>query len=652
MRLQTVVILLIALTFGYTTSANAQTQGLSARFTCSPELVRPGDVVTATLTLVNRGTTDLRNVGAYIGIPLSFSALGSTQKVMEFRSVTTSSGWTAVGESVSELPPSFELKLFAAATLPAGGSATLVAEVVVGTDMWPGAEIPLIAQPPTALGPLLRTSVGVRGSASFPTTTSQLFGDGTRTARTFPLEYDPLNEVYLASTTVGLVSTDTQGNPVSQPIALEGSIDSGSLRTAYSPHLTNGLEPGGAMMVWTRSFGAVHAQPITSRGASLAPSQLLPGSEHGRNPAVAYSATSRRFLVVWSRCDSFSPCSVVAMLLGLDGQPAGLAFDIGLATPGGDTADVAWNPQTNEFGVTSHAGFARISAGGTIRGRTTAFGGVTIAVNSQTGNYLVVAPRFGGTFGIEINSAGRVVSRGTMWKLSPNANPFFPDYRLSYNAASGTFLLSVFEATVPSIVELNKYGSPLTMPANICAGSTVSRSDAPEWGYAAGGPSPNCPPYATILTLSRDGGSEMRLGGCTSPDPFVSLGGGHCYDGGWLPPGIDPPFWTVPASVTCAGPDPFVALGGGTCSNGGWLPPGMPPAPPSQCTIPDPFVSLGGGTCVNGGWLPPGMATPAPPAAPAPSGCSIPDPFVSLGGGICRNGGWIPRGLIPSQPPD
>lgn len=126
---------------------------------------------------------------------------------------------------------------------------------------------------------------------------------------------------------------------------------------------------------------------------------------------------------------------------------------------------------------------------------------------------------------------------------------------------------------------------------------------------------------------------------CTTSDPFSSLGGGTCYNGGWLPPGMPipgnstppsppsgpPPSTPPPATAGCATPDPFTALGGGTCYNGGWLPPGMPvpsggttspppppPPPPSAtgCTSADPFVILGGGTCYNGGWLPPGMPIP------------------------------------------
>ena len=121
-------------------------------------------------------------------------------------------------------------------------------------------------------------------------------------------------------------------------------------------------------------------------------------------------------------------------------------------------------------------------------------------------------------------------------------------------------------------------------------------------------------------------------GGCTIPDPFVSLGGGTCFSGDWWPPGLTPPGVNPPPP-----------------------PPSPPPSSPAGCTIPNPFVSLGGGTCFNGDWWPPGLTPPGvspnPPPAPAPpaspGGCTIPDPFVSLGGGTCVNGDWWPPGLLP-----
>ena len=61
-------------------------------------------------------------------------------------------------------------------------------------------------------------------------------------------------------------------------------------------------------------------------------------------------------------------------------------------------------------------------------------------------------------------------------------------------------------------------------------------------------------------------------------------------------------------------------MGGGTCYNGGWLPPGM--------------------------LIPGGVASPAPAPvpAPAPGTCATPDPFVALEHlvGACVDGGWVP----------
>ena len=197
--------------------------------------------------------------------------------------------------------------------------------------------------------------------------------------------------------------------------------------------------------------------------------------------------------------------------------------------------------------------------------------------------------------------------------------------------------------------------------------------------------------------------------GCEGPDPFTAMGGGFCANGGWTPAGSAPPAPQPPAPQpppspglpapnpasppqpttddSCQTPDPFASMGGGRCVNGGWSmsssppaspppaspppasPPEAPPGPasppstpsPSPCATTDPFVALGGGVCVNGGWLPPGSAAapsqgtapegsaPAepPPANPLPSGsggCSGPDPFAGMETikGICVNGGWVP----------
>src|SRR5215471_13996738 len=135
---------------------------------------------------------------------------------------------------------------------------------------------------------------------------------------------------------------------------------------------------------------------------------------------------------------------------------------------------------------------------------------------------------------------------------------------------------------------------------------------------------------------------------CTTPDPFVVLGGGTCVNGDWLPPGIAPGSSSSGSSASSGSTSGGTSSGtsGGSSGSAG-------------CTTPDPFIVLGGGTCVNGGWLPPGYVTGSSSSGSSgPSGstssgissgtsggssgsgaCATPDPFVVLGGGTCVNGG-------------
>jgi hypothetical protein len=214
-------------------------------------------------------------------------------------------------------------------------------------------------------------------------------------------------------------------------------------------------------------------------------------------------------------------------------------------------------------------------------------------------------------------------------------------------------------------LELNKHGAPESSVIDVTAVPTTSNlyapcaagsTDAAEWLVNVQSAADQH--YVQIVgTSSTGGGSDLRLSDCYGPDPFASLGGGTCGNGGWLPPGMgglvpiaEPPDPT--GNTGCSIADPFASLGAGTCHNGGWLPPGMvpagqtpPPTPdepptPAGCTGTDPFAALGGGTCHNGGWLPPGMTAPTG----GNGACTTPDPFASLPDlvGECRNGGWVP----------
>ena len=108
------------------------------------------------------------------------------------------------------------------------------------------------------------------------------------------------------------------------------------------------------------------------------------------------------------------------------------------------------------------------------------------------------------------------------------------------------------------------------------------------------------------------------------------MGGGTCVNGNWLPPGMGATRRHASfdschrrragrdavQSSNCPGADPFAIMGGGTCYNGNWLPPGIaPPAgstpppsppPPSQPRSAVAPRSLVTWQCINNGWVPPG----------------------------------------------
>ena len=268
------------------------------------------------------------------------------------------------------------------------------------------------------------------------------------------------------------------------------------------------------------------------------------------------------------------------------------------------------------------------------------------------------------------------------------------------NALIGTATASPFTftwANVPSgIYALTAVATDKTGPTASAAititvqGASSGTGGSTGTGGGTGSPGPvgsgsgspgsggTTSPGSTTIAPSSD---------CTIPDPFVSVGGGHCVNGGWIPgpapstsPGTTttagPPSASGPlaSSSTCAGSDPFVSIGGGHCVNGGWVPGpapttstgttssgstsvSSPPASSATCAGSDPFVSIGGGHCVNGGWIPGpapststggttggSTSTSSGTSTSQPGGCTIPDPFKSIGGGVCINGGWVPKG--------
>jgi len=532
------------------------------------------------------------------------------------------------------------------------------------------------------------TTVTVAGSGHAPTLPTQLSTLGgpivpdTFNPPIWDLTYDPAQRLYLL-TSIRPVSLpggvfggalvasrlDVTGQPLSGSVDLTRAFAAftsdfpGVPRVAYGAHLSDGINTGGFMVTWLQA-GTIYARSVFPQDLSVGPLNVLGTGVRGghpqvRNPVVAYSETTGEFLVVWQDCVGLRPdCLLLGRRVGLDGQPIGSVLDLGA----GVNANVVWNPITDEFGIAypnplrlSEIRFIRVSAAGVVLdsriiNEFRLFGGLSyLAVNTLSGSYVVVWTDLGGAYGAELSSSGALVSKGLISSTIQVGNES-DTRRLAFNPVSETFLL-VHEGEDLSgrglklAVELNRYGAPLSAAVPLVdlevLSIAASRLDGADWrvlGLARTSFQSTSPVTRGVATSTRNGGSDARLGGCTSPDPFASLGtgSGFCYDGGWLPPGFPVP--GLPSSSP-ATPPPAPPP----------APPSAPPSPPPPggCTTPDPFVSLGGGTCANGGWYPPGITPPAPlppGPTPLPGGCTSPDPFVSIGGGICVNGGWRPRG--------
>ncbi len=521
--------------------------------------------------------------------------------------------------------------------------------------------------------------------------------------------YDPVNRTYLIAMaregagTLGSVwgaFVDISGNPLAPPFPIRSAGRANFARAAYSPHVSNGAGGvGGFLVTWTEPFvPGVFSQIVAYPNRVVGTAHLLSPQYSLRE--VAYSPASQRFLVAWETSDA--PNSALVGVVGIDAQAVGLPVVLANGNAGrpwiiwNSITSAAWHDTRNEFGVLYAAQsatawalrFARVSAAGVVADNRHVIdlGAEPIAAalgfSPLTGNYVALwADPAGAITGAELSGTGAVISVGPIPQTILGGQN---GMALAYSGGSGTFLLLGFSTAGVLVeqvkgMELNKHGAPSSpvtdvtdfpLTTNYFAPRAAGRPDAPEWLVTAGATIR----YAQIVSTSTlHGGTDLRLGGCDTPDPFLALGGGACYAGGWLAPGMPIPGTTAapplpsssPSDDSCATPDPFVALGGGTCYNGDWLPPGMPipgsetttpppppPPPPGAggCATPDPFVALGGGTCYNGGWLPPGMPIPGsetttPPPPPTSDGCPTPDPFVALGGGQCVDGGWLPPGM-------
>lgn len=282
-----------------------------------------------------------------------------------------------------------------------------------------------------------------------------------------------------AQNTVLGVCVNAQGTPSGAVFTIKpASATFGAFaRARYGAGLNNGQ--GGFMVVWPEEQ-ADHSLLLKSRVVSCAgptgPEQVIgagnpPWLESGA--AIAYSATSQRFLVTWKGAPPDT--RLKARILDLSG--AGIGDPLYLTTGFGRDPGATWNPNTDEFGVSfsgetatgAFSGFVKIPAGNPAAITRNTFnaipGGLTtitdVDYNTQTRRYVMTWFEFPGTLArvAEIDEAGNVVSMGVASSILGS----YDALSMAFNGMSGTFLLAGIDRSNDNLLlkHLNGNGIPI-----------------------------------------------------------------------------------------------------------------------------------------------------------------------------------------------
>jgi hypothetical protein len=238
-------------------------------------------------------------------------------------------------------------------------------------------------------------------------------------------------------------------------------------RAAYSPDVNGGA--GGFLVVWPEEAGGLHSRVVTYPGTLVGSENVISGNSQPVGicpPAVAYSETSKVFLVVWQ---SITPNNKLrAAVVGLDGARIGNVIE--LSSGFGRDPGVSWNPVTNQFGVSYSAEtsdehglscFAIVSAvAPTTFANRECFDEVPglkyvsdSSYNTKTGNFLMTWYEIiagVGARGMKQEFSPQGSRIGSAAPITIQSNTLFGSYdalTTAYNPISGTFaVVGVFGA--------------------------------------------------------------------------------------------------------------------------------------------------------------------------------------------------------------
>jgi hypothetical protein len=446
-------------------------------------------------------------------------------------------------------------------------------------------------------------------------------------------------------------------------------------RARFNPSAQNYLvvwpeeQSGGSLLVKARTINC----PGGSMGAEHTIGSM-PWGESGA--ALDWSPTSSKYLVAWKSI--VSPNFVYAQLVEADGSPAG--GPIQLSSAFGRDPGVAWNPTTNEFGVSysgetsdgAYSVFVVVPASNPGAFRRTSFNTIgngsktyltDLAYNTSTQRWIMSWFQLsGGSFAkiAEFDNSGNLVAMGT----ASTSIGSYDALSVAFNRNSGTFLLAGIDGGDQlRVAELNARGVRFASEQTFATGFNPIRyprvsgsSSASSWftamsrgssagafqgiggvvfqtGTSGGGPAGG---YDSAGGGSTGGGGSTTPGACTSVQPGPNW---TCVNGNWLPPtdgGGSGGGGTTTGGCTSVQPG-----AGWTCVNGSWLPPttggGSTGGSTSSCTSVQPGT---GWVCVNGNWLPPGSGGGSTGGG-STSSCTSVQPGT---GWVCVIGNWLPPG--------
>lgn len=170
--------------------------------------------------------------------------------------------------------------------------------------------------------------------------------------------YDPVNNIYLVVGGFNAVTgifVNANGAPLGAAFTIKppsgGTPHAQYPSVAWAQHANNGN--GGFLVIWPSENSptdvGLHGRTVAyPRGPYGVEQRLSDGFTAFLNapPAVGYSPTSQKFLVVWpTQTDG----TVKARLIGVDGAPSGGIVQISAGY--GRNPAIAWNSASNDFGV-------------------------------------------------------------------------------------------------------------------------------------------------------------------------------------------------------------------------------------------------------------------------------------------------------------